>query len=107
MGRKKHLQVDKRADREINKFPKEVVFKFYALFEILAEKGRLKEPDAKKLKGKHNLYELRVRYKGQWRSIYAYVRQDIIVILCAFRKKTQKTSSKYIDTALGRLKHYI
>jgi len=44
-----------------------------ALFELLSEEGFLYDPLAKKLKGQNNLFELRVKSKGQFRAFYAYV----------------------------------
>ena len=80
-----------------------VELKFRALFEILEEKGRLEQPYAKKLSGEEGLFELRVRHRGQWRALYAYMKKSVIVVLSAFSKKTQKTPSKELAKAKKRL----
>lgn len=74
-----------------------------ALFEILEEKGKLEPPFAKKFTGHSELFELRIRYQGQWRIIYAYITQNHITILFAFTKKTQKTPSQELAKAQHRL----
>lgn len=60
----------------------------------------LKMPHSKKLT--KELYELRIRGKEEVRIIYAFNKKDII-LLHAFKKKTQKTLQKEIETALNRL----
>ena len=74
------------------------------LFEILSQNGKLEMPFAKKID--KNIYEIRINNKGQWRAIYAYVFKNQIIILSAFRKKTQKTPKKELTKALKRLKKY-
>lgn len=49
-----------------------------------------------------NLYELRITGKEQIRVLYT-VRGKDIILLHAFKKKTQKTPQKEIKTALLRL----
>jgi phage-related protein len=51
---------------------------------------------------KKNLYELRITRKEQIRVFYT-VRQREIILLHAFKKKTQKTPLKEMKTALLRL----
>ena len=51
---------------------------------------------------RRNLYELRITGKEQTRVLYT-VRRREIVLLHAFKKKTQKTPLKEIKTALLRL----
>lgn len=58
-------------------------------------------PHVKKLD--KNLYELRTRGKQEIRILFSFDRKKIY-LLHAFQKKTQKTPSKEIDTALKRLK---
>ena len=66
------VRVDSKADREILEFPKPVIDRIYGLIIKIGEKGYLSEPEAKKLKGKHGLFELRIRLMGQWRVVYVY-----------------------------------
>jgi phage-related protein len=103
---KKVILLDKRAVKELHKFPRTVQLKFRALFNILESEGVLEEPFAKKLTGKSGLFEIRVKYQGQWRALYAYMKQRQIIILPAFRKRTQKTPIQELRKAEQRLLNY-
>lgn len=101
----KIVQIDKNAEKEISKFPMVIQIKFRALISILIKRGRLELPDGKKLaKG---LFEMRVKHKNTYRSFYAYLKQDLIIILSAFIKKTPKTPLKELRKAYKRLKQYL
>ena len=91
----------------MKKFPTEVYTRFTALIETLGEEGKLEAPFAKKLQGQEGLFEIRVKYKGQWRAIYAYLIGNVVIILSFFQKKTQKTLLKEIAKAKRRLQFYI
>ena len=102
---KKAVQIDKNAEKEISKFPKIVQIKFRALINILIIKGKLEYPDGKKLpKG---LFEMRIKHDNAYRSFYAYLKQNLIIVLSAFIKKTQKTPLKELKKAYKRLKQYL
>lgn len=101
---KKRVEIDVRAAKEIRKFPKEVQAKFTAIFTILKRDGYLQQPYSKRVN--IHLFEIRIRYKGQWRTLYAYLSKIKIIILSAFLKKTRKTPKKEIKKALKRLKEY-
>jgi phage-related protein len=73
----------------------------HELFFELNQRGCLEPPDAKKL-GNTDLFEVRINKNGTWRCIYAY-KDDYIVLLTAFQKKTMKTPLKQIHTSLQRL----
>lgn len=90
----------------MNNFPREVQLKFKATLILLGNEGRLEEPDGKKLNGSMGLFEIRIKYRGEWRAIYAYLQDDNIVILSAFAKKTQKTPTAELDKAKKRLLEY-
>jgi phage-related protein len=101
---KKVIRFDKRADKEFKKFPSTVQAKAKALIKILARDGSLVEPYGKKIS--RDLFEVRIKYKGQWRLLYAYLIEDHMIILSAFQKKTQKTPQTEIQKAKTRLKGY-
>lgn len=101
---KKEVILDFLAVKELNTFSVHVRARFNDLFEILAKEGKLEMPFAKKIDNK--LFEIRIKQKGQWRAIYAYIAKKQIVILSAFAKKTQKTTKKELNKALKRLKKY-
>lgn len=100
------MLVDKRARKELAKFPRVIQLKFQALLETLQEQGKLAEPYAKKLANTSGLFEIRVKSNGQWRALYAYYGKGIIIILSAFAKKTQKTPAFELQKATSRLQDY-
>lgn len=101
---KKSIVIDKNALDELESFKKETQARFLAYFLILIKEGFLTEPFAKKLCD--DIFEVRVRTGGQWRALYAYLENNIIVILSAFQKKTQETPKNEIQKAAARLKGY-
>lgn len=101
---KKKVLFDKRASKEFRKFPGEVRAKGLALIDKLSSEGTLIEPYGKKLSSE--LFEIRIKYQGQWRLIYAYLIDDEIVILSAFQKKSQKTPIQELSRAIKRLKEH-
>lgn len=50
-----------------------------------------------------DLYELRIRGKGEIRILYTF-KHNRVYLLHAFKKKSQRTPKKDISTALNRLK---
>lgn len=63
-------------------------------------------PHIKKLSGTP-LWEIRILGKDNIRILYAVVHHNSIILLHGFVKKTQKTPSKEIITALSRLKDWL
>jgi phage-related protein len=104
LNMKKTVCLDDRAKREIGKFPLAAQIKTTALLQALERDGFLHEPYAKKLND--DLFEIRIKSKGQWRVLYAYLLQTEILILSAFHKKTQKTPISELTKAKQRLKEY-
>lgn len=105
--KKKTVRIDRRATKEYRNLPEDVQPKFRVLFERLEEDGVLMEPNAKKLSGSRSLFELRVKHRGQWRAIYAYVIEDTIVVLSFFSKKRQTTPRIELEKAKNRLQDYL
>ncbi|HOZ03591.1 MAG TPA: type II toxin-antitoxin system RelE/ParE family toxin [Candidatus Woesebacteria bacterium] len=103
----KTVILDARAEKEISKFPKSVRIKLWAYIDELKVKGVLKEPFAKKIKSKPELFEIRIKHQGAWRVLYAYLDKLEIILLSGFQKKTQKTPVKEIDKAIKRLDQYL
>ena len=73
--------------------------KVKALIDYLSEKVVLNEPHAKKFSGYPGLYELR---PGSHRIFYCY-HGGVLVLLHAFRKKSNKTPQREMDTAYNRM----
>ena len=103
---KKEVVLDSRAYKDIKRFPRQVQMRFRSLYKLLTKYGKLREPYSKKLIGHENLYELRVKYQGEWRAMYAYLGEERIIILNAFKKTTQKTPFNHIKTSLQRLRSF-
>lgn len=103
---KKVVLLHVRAEKELLKFPRVVKLKFKGLFEILESTGKLEKPFAKKLSSQDKLFEIRVKYKGEYRAIYAYIEGNSVIVLSAFHKKTQKTPEKELNKANKRLYEY-
>lgn len=101
---KKQIVIDKSAEKELGKLSEEVQLKFQGHFEALGEEGKLDFPDARKIS--KDLFEIRVKLKGQYRGFYAYVQEDYVIILHIFQKKTQKTPLMNIEMAERRLVKY-
>ena len=81
---------------------KSTVLKITKTIEYLEKGGPfLKMPHAKKIED--NLYELRIQGKEAIRIFYCKVGNEYY-LLHAFKKKTNKTPRKEIETALDRLK---
>ncbi|OGC44290.1 hypothetical protein A3J98_00560 [candidate division WS6 bacterium RIFOXYC1_FULL_33_10] len=96
----KNIFIENNAKKELFKFPKLVRHSFDELFGELSSLGSLPYPESRKLSG-YDLFELRVRLNGVYRCIY-YYKKDYIVILSAFKKKTQKTPLREIQKAVKR-----
>ena len=100
----KALRIDYRAEKEIESLPEGIRLRFWGLVNNLIQYGYLKAPFGKKLT-KH-IFEMRMTSNGAWRVLYSYIDTDLIMILLAFNKKTQKTPKKIINLATNRLKTY-
>ena len=101
---KKKIYYDKSAEKEFSKFNKKIQDEFHSFFKILEEEGKLEFPEGKKVT--KNLFEIRIKFKGEYRGFYAYVEKADIIILHFFKKKTQRTPLKNLKTAQRRLKQY-
>ena len=93
-----------RVQAEIESWSVDVLADYARLVELLMEYGpKLGLPHSRALGG--GLFELRPRGKsGIGRTFYCYRIGKQIVILHAFRKKTQKTPKRDLDLARKRMK---
>src|SRR3989338_9977620 len=101
---KKNIFLDKNAEKELREFDEEVRLEFEAYFKILQLEGKLDFPSARKVT--RDIFEIRIKLKGEYRGFYAYVGKLNIIVLHFFRKKTQKTPVKDIELAQRRFKLY-
>lgn len=91
--------------KELDGLPRDMKAKLDHIIHLIEELGlhQVREPYIKPLQDK--LWEMRVKGRGGIaRAIYVTVKGRRIVILHAFRKKTQKTPKAAIRTALSRMK---
>lgn len=94
-----------RGEKPVKQFifsqQKQAQSKILHLLELLQQYGNiLGMPHSKRLG--NNLFELRIRGKEEIRLLYCF-RKSNIIILHAFKKQTQKTPRKEIETALKRM----
>ena len=100
----KKIVIDENAGKELKEFSLEVQDEFQASLDTLRIKGRLESPEAKKIS--KDIFEIRIKLKGEYRGLYTYFGKKNILALHFFRKKTQKTPIKNIKLAERRLKQY-
>lgn len=74
------------------------------LMDLLKKHGNmLGVPHSKRLQSE--LYELRIRGKEELRILYAF-KGEVVILLHAFKKQTQKTPQKEMGTALKRMREF-
>jgi phage-related protein len=101
-----HFFIDHRNKNPVGDFldqNKQVKIKASIIINNIIEFGLVSAiPHIKKLSG-FPLWEIRILGKSSTRIIYAHKVKDEIILLHAFKKKSQKTPIKEINTALKRL----
>jgi phage-related protein len=95
---------NEKIEKETLLFPKTILAKLLHIFELIEDLGpQLGEPYTKSLK--NGLFEIRAKGKeGIGRSIYCYQKDNKIIILHSFIKKTNKTPKKELEISLKRKK---
>lgn len=97
--------LNKTVDTELESLPVEMRARFVHITRLLEEFGPMdvREPHVKHVRGK--LYEMRMRGQaGISRALYITAKNERIVVVRAFVKKTQKTPDREIRLALERAK---
>ena len=95
--------LDATVEREIAELPGDMQAKLRRIADMIEQLGlsAMREPYIKHLQGK--LWEMRLTGRdGISRAIYVTVSGQRVVIVRAFRKKTQKTPRSEIELALKR-----
>lgn len=95
--------MNRTVDKEIMAFPADVRAKLTHISGLIAEVGleRVGMPYVRHLSGP--LWEMRMKGKDEIaRALYVTIREQRIVIVRAFAKKTRKTPRREIDLALRR-----
>lgn len=104
---KKEVALSSEASDFIFDQPIAVIQGFRALKDKLAASGRLTMPDARKIEGEKNLFELRLRVAPNiYRFFYCYDAGSFIIVLNGFVKKTQKTPLNEIRKAKAIMRRY-
>ncbi len=99
------LHFSKQVFKDLEDETKDVQEKLLILFRALEEGANLTMPVSRPMSGHPGLKELRVRNARGIVRVFYYVQQkDHVFILHLFRKKTQKTPQREIETALQRLR---
>lgn len=92
---------DQNIEEFIWSLDKPTIAKVLRTLDLLEKFGKkLGMPHGKKIED--NFFELRVRGKREIRIIYTFDK-EIIILLSAFVKKTQKIPKKYLNLAKKRL----
>ena len=95
--------LDAMVEREIAELPSDMQAKLRRIADMIEQLGlsAMREPYIKHLQGK--LWEMRLTGRdGISRAIYVTMSGQRVVIVRAFRKKTQKTPRSEIELALKR-----
>lgn len=99
------IRYDEEAEDFINRLQKTARSKLFRLTDLISKFGPdLGMPHSRKLDIR--LYELRVRGTEEVRFFY-FQKQEVIIILHGFKKKTQKIPNREIETAKKRLLDHI
>ncbi len=78
-----------------------------AVLENIGEEGlNAKGCSFRQLEGK--LWEIKIKsHSGEYRLLYAIIKVEVLYILHAFKKKTQKAPKKELDIARKRLREVL
>jgi len=96
--------LNEMVDAELAKLAPDVRARLVRIAELIASVGlpNVKEPHVRHIRGP--LWEIRLKKAGIARALYVTAREQRVVMLRAFVKKTEKTPTREIDTALQRAK---
>jgi phage-related protein len=97
--------LNETVDAELTALPVDMRARFVRVAELIESMGlpNVREPHVKHVRGP--LWEMRLKGKaGIARALYVTARDQRVVVLRVFVKKTQKTPAGEIDQALERAK---
>ncbi len=81
--------------------------KIQYVFELIQQVDRVPEKFLKHLVGTDGLYEIRIEYQSNiYRIFCCFDKGQLVVLLNAFQKKTQKTPKKEIEKAVKLMEEY-
>lgn len=92
----------------LNSLDEKAEQKIYAYLQKLEDEGFLPFPYSRKIEGVRKLRELRIpQGTNIYRVFYFMYRERTIVLLHAFKKKTQKTPKREVVIAKDRMEHIL
>lgn len=97
--------LNETVDAELAELPMDMRARLVRISELIASVGlpNVKEPHVRHVRGQ--IWEIRLKGKaGIARALYVTAKEQRVVILRAFVKKTEKTPTGEIDLALQRAK---
>jgi phage-related protein len=97
--------LNETVDAELEELPADMRARLIRVSELIESVGlrNVKEPHVRHIRGQ--LWEIRLKGKaGIARALYITAREQRVVIVRAFIKKTEKTPTNEIDLALQRAK---
>jgi phage-related protein len=97
--------LNETVDAELTQLPADMRARLVRISELIESVGlpSVKEPHVRHIRGQ--LWEIRLKGKaGIARALYVTAKEQRVVILRAFVKKTEKTPTSEIDLALKRAK---
>jgi phage-related protein len=97
--------LDRRVEIELDELAEDIRQRFAHTVKLIESYGLLsmREPHIKHLEGK--LWEMRMKGKdGIGRAIYITVREERVVVVHAFTKKSQRTPARSLEIARKRAK---
>lgn len=105
----KAVRVHKKIIKEIENLDFSMKKQIAELLALLSEGENLGLPISRPMPTvEHGAHELRLKDRtGQYRVFYFTKKVDAILVFHLFKKKTQKTPAKEIETAKGRLKEML
>lgn len=81
--------------------------KIQYVLELIRQIDRVPEKFLKHMTGTDGLYEIRVQYQSNiYRIFCCFDSGELVVLLSAFQKKSQKTPKKEIDKAIRLMNKY-
>jgi len=101
---------DERLEQWLDEIPPDVKARILRILDMLLAHGphNVREPYVKPVKGHKKLFELRAKGKdGIARVFYFTFKEQRIILLHGFMKKSAKTPAREIGTPAGRMKEVL
>jgi phage-related protein len=91
----------------LKKQPVKVQNKIFKIIEAIETLKRVPSNYLKMLSGTNGLYETRIQLGSEiWRVFCFFDEGKLVILLNAFKKKTQRTPKREIDKAIGLMQKY-